>query len=81
MCNFCFEIEYNFFPSEKEWLKFDLDLTKKIGDNKMKEIEFNHDGVRDKDDGEYIYKCLTCNQKWKLKEPDNFFRGYFLKIK
>jgi len=81
MCNNCFETEYNSFPSEKEWLDFDLELTKKLGSNKMKNLDFKHDGKRDKDDGEYIYECLTCKQKWKLKDPDYSFRGYFLKTK
>lgn len=81
MCNNCFEIEYNSFPSEKEWLIFDLELTKKLGSQKMKYLEFKNDGKRDKDDGVYIYECLICNQKWKLKDPDYSFRGYFFKTK
>lgn len=79
MCSNCFETEYNSFPSEKEWLEFDLQLTRKLGSNKMKNLEFKRDGKRDKDDGKYIYECLTCKQKWKLKDPDYSFRGYFLK--
>jgi len=47
----------------------------------MKNLEFKHDGKRGKEDGEYIYECLTCKQKWKLKDPDYSFRGYFLKTK
>ena len=81
MCNNCFEKEYHSFPSEKDWLDFDLELTKKLGSNKIKNKEFKRDGKRDKDDGEYIYECLTCKQKWKLKAPDYSFRGYFLKTK
>ncbi len=46
----------------------------------MKNVEFKLDGKRDKDDGEYIYECLVCGEKWKLKEPDYSFRGYFLQI-
>ena len=78
MCPDCFEKEFKSFPSEKEWQEFDLLLTKKLGSNKMIEIEFRADGKRDKDDGEYIYECLACREKWKLKEPDYSFRGYFL---
>lgn len=81
MCNNCFEREYNSFPSEEDWLAFDLELTKKLGSNKMKNLEFRRDGKRDKDDGDYIYECLVCKQKWKLKDPDYSFRGYFLKTK
>jgi hypothetical protein len=43
----------------------------------MKYIDFKSDGQRDKDDGEYFYQCLNCNQKWKLKDPDNSAKGYF----
>lgn len=81
MCYDCFDKEYTSFPSEKEWLEFDLDLTQKLGSNKMKNLEFKRDGIRDKDDGEYTYECLTCKQKWKLKDQDYSFKGYFLKIK
>ncbi len=80
MCDECFIIEFSFFPSEKEWLQFDVELTKKLGDNRMKYIEFKGDGKRDKDDGEYLYECLICGQKWKLKDPDYSFRGYFLRV-
>jgi hypothetical protein len=80
MCNFCFEIEIESFQSEKDWLEFDLLLTKKLGNGIMKNIKFVHDGKRDKDDGEYIYVCLKCGQKWKLRDPDYSFRGYFLKF-
>jgi len=80
-CNNCFEREYKSFQSEKEWLAFDIELTKKLGSNKIKNIEFSQDGVRNKDKGEYIYECLACKQKWKLKDPDYSFRGYFLKTK
>jgi hypothetical protein len=79
MCPNCFEEEISSFSSEREWQSFDLLLTKKLGGNKMKKVEFRPDGERDKDDGEYIYKCLTCGERWRLKEPDYSFRGYFLK--
>jgi hypothetical protein len=81
MCIECFEIEYKLFMTEKEWNTFDLLLTKKLSSNKMILVNFERDCKRNKDDGEYIYQCLTCNQRWKLKDPDNAFRGYFLKTK
>ena len=81
MCNECFNDEINSFPSEKDWLEFDLNLSKKLGNGKMKNIDFRRDNKRDKDDGEYIYVCQYCQQKWKLKDPDYSFRGYFLKTK
>ncbi|RKD85040.1 hypothetical protein [Mangrovibacterium diazotrophicum] len=81
MCKHCFDNEFPSFPSEDDWLKFDLELTKKLGSDKMKQIEFRPDGIRDKDDGEYIYQCNFCHEKWKLKDPDYSFRGYFMKTK
>ena len=79
MCSDCFEKEYTAFPTENEWLEFDLELTKKLGSNKMQNTDFRPDVKRDKDDGIYIYKCNSCGQKWKLKDPDYSFRGYFLR--
>ena len=80
MCDDCFKTEIKSFPDETTWNSFDLDLTKKLGEGKMKNIEFINDGQRDKDDGVYIYECLTCGEKWKMKDPSNAFRGYFLKL-
>jgi len=74
MCEECFEYEIKSFPTEKGWLEFDFNLSKKLGIRKMKHIEI-------KPDGEYIYECNNCNQLWKLKDPDYSFRGYFLKTK
>lgn len=80
MCDNCFTTEIQSFPDAKSWTTFDLELTKKLGQGKIKDVKFVHDGQRDKDDGQYIYECMTCGEKWKLKDPDNAFRGYFLKL-
>ena len=72
MCSNCFEIEYKTFVTEQEWLDFDLQLVKKLGSNKMQHL-------RDVD-GEHFYECLSCHEKWKLRDPDHGFRGYFLKV-
>lgn len=80
MCENCFITERRSFPDEKAWTSFDLELTKKLGEGKMKNVKFVHDGERDKDDGQYIYECVTCGEKWKMKDPDNVFRGYFLSL-
>lgn len=80
MCEDCYDIEHKSFPNEKIWLDFDLELTKKLGKSKMKYVKFNRNGARDKDDGKYVYKCNSYKQRWKLKEPDYSFRGYFLKV-
>jgi len=77
MCEDCFLSEYKSFPSYNGWLNFDLELTKKLGSGKMSFVEFSPDGIREKDDGDYIYKCASCQQHWQLKEPDNALRGYF----
>lgn len=79
MCDMCFSTEIKSFPTEEGWLKFDLELTIKLGKNHMKYSEFTPDGIRDKDDGSYIYECNYCGQKWRLKEPDYSIRGYFFK--
>lgn len=81
MCENCFHNEIQSFPTEEGWLKFDLELTTKLGSQKIKYIKFTPDGIIDKNDGEYIYECNSCHQKWKLKDPEYSFRGYFLKIK
>lgn len=79
MCKDCFNNEIKSFPSENEWPEFDLSLTKKLVSGKMKNIDFINDGKREKNDGEHVYVCQSCSQKWKLKDPDYSFRGYFLK--
>jgi hypothetical protein len=80
MCNDCFIIEYKSFLSEKEWLDFDLKLTQKLSSGKMKYVKFIADWKRGKDDGEYIYFCQSCNQKWKLRDYLDS-SGYFIKSK
>ena len=80
MCDNCFITEINSFPDNASWLKFDLDLTKKLGLGKLKYIKFIQDGRFDKDDGKYIYHCLICDDRWKLKEPSGSFRGYLRQL-
>lgn len=81
MCQKCFNTEYSSFPSEQDWLDFDLELSEKIiSANGLKQIRFISDGKRDKDDGEYVYQCQSCQTIWKLKDPDYAIRGYFLKV-
>lgn len=80
MCKDCFIIEIESFHTEHVWLNFDLKLTQKLGSGKIKNTDFIRDCKRDKDDGEYIYICQTCNQKWRLREPNYPDRGYFVKF-
>ncbi len=79
MCNNCFEEEIENFLERKEWLQFDILLTKKLINNSISYLEFSSDGQRHKDDGAYIYQCNSCNQKWHLKEPEDHLGGFFLK--
>ena len=79
MCEDCF-IEEVVFRDREHWDKFDLELSKKLGAEKLVPLGFNNDGVYDKDDGLYIYKCTSCKQKWKLRDPvDNNGNGWFLR--
>jgi hypothetical protein len=73
MCEDCFNREYLSFKSEDIWLEFDLQLVEKLGRGEMKYLS-------NTDEGEYFYKCQNCNQKWRLKDPDYSFRGYFLRV-
>ena len=80
MCEVCFQYEISSFPDEKSCTAFDLELTKKLAQGNMKYSKLDLDMWRDRDDGDYIYECLTCGEKWKLRDPDNAFRGYFKKL-
>ena len=80
MCNDCFGTEIKLFKDKSTWTSFDFELTKKIQQGKIKHIKFIPDRFRDKDDGEDIYECLTCGQRWKLRDPWHFGDGYFLKL-
>ena len=81
MCEKCFQKEIVSFSSEKEWIDFDWELTKKLGSNKMKSFEFIVDRNVENHLIDYIYECCFCHQKWKLQDPDLSIRGYFLKIR
>ena len=74
MCNNCFDTEISSFPTENGWIEFDLELTKKLVAKKMRHVKANPDGVN-------IYECNSCNEIWKLSDPDYSYRGYFLKTR
>jgi hypothetical protein len=79
MCENCFLNETE-FKDRKHWENFDLELSKKLGAEKLVPLYFKNDGVHDKDDGLYIYKCTSCNEKWKLRDPVDYNgRGWFLR--
>lgn len=76
MCKYCFETEYYEFKSEFEFEKFSKEFDSKI----VKTIQF----VKTENSDARIvnvYKCKYCKQLWWLSDPDNHWRGYFLKEK
>ena len=80
MCKDCFTDEVKEFPERNYWEKIDLILSQKLAEGKIIYKEFVNDALRDKDDGKYFYKCTSCGETWKLREPNgNFGGGYFLK--
>jgi hypothetical protein len=79
MCDKCFYDEIKFFPTQEDFEKFDLELTKKIANDKsIKMAEFVNTAW--KDIGYQVYECLMCGQKWKLYKPDYLIKGYFLRL-
>lgn len=73
MCNDCFESNRS-FETEQEWKDFDEQLTEKLGAGHMQFIEALED------DGEFMYVCSSCDQKWKLKDSDGGVGGYFMRV-
>ena len=79
MCNSCFISEINSFPTQEDFEKFDLVLTKKIANDKtIKMGEFVNTAW--KDIGYQVYECTNCKQLWTLYVPDNSDRGCLLAI-
>ena len=77
MCNDCFPAEIRSFPDEAAWTNFDLALTQKLAQGKLRYLRFVPDRLRGKDDGAYLYVCRSCGQQWKLKAQDEDISGYF----
>jgi hypothetical protein len=75
MCPYCFEIEFPSFPTNQEWMDFDILLSLKLNSHKLKFVSDESNGA-----GEYTYECLSCKQKWKLHDPDRNDRGSFLAV-
>jgi hypothetical protein len=80
MCEDCFTDEIKSFEGKTAWIAFDLELTRRLQQGKVKHINFVRDMERDKDDGEEIYRCMSCGQGWKLKNHYDNGDGYFLKL-
>jgi hypothetical protein len=87
MCDKCFLSDINSFQSEKDYLDFDLVLTKKLVNEKVvkyinfvKIAEVKIDSRDYNDIGYHTYMCSVCGQLWALRDPDYSDKGFFRKI-
>ncbi len=80
MCDKCFTTEISKFKDHKHWTTFDLDLSQKLGQGKIKQIRVVSKGRPGDEEELYVYQCSTCGQKWKLEEPHDHGDGYFIKL-
>jgi hypothetical protein len=74
MCKFCFETEIHNFNSLSEFENFERELFSKkirILESSKKKNTFL--------DFDVSYQCNNCLEIWHLSEPENAWRGYFLK--
>jgi hypothetical protein len=79
MCNSCFTSNIDSFPTQEDFEKFDLLLTKKIANDKTIKIrEFVNTAW--KDVGYQAYECTNCGQLWALFTPDYSDRGCLFAI-
>ena len=79
MCDYCFNDEIYEFKSDKEFKDFHVELSKKIFPLSKKGLKF----IEEKDDGTEKkygkYKCKSCNSEWWFAEPNDLFKGFFLR--
>ena len=80
MCDNCFTTEIKKFENRKQWTAFDLELTQKLGQEKLKEIRVVNKRRQGDEYELHFYQCATCGQKWKLQDQDNHPEGYFIKL-
>jgi hypothetical protein len=79
MCNKCFNVEIKVFATYADFDQFDLELTKKMANDKSVIMtEFVKTSREDR--GYQIYESPCCGQLWKLSEPDYSYRGYFPRL-
>ena len=77
MCEKCFQQGRSKFESYSEFDDFE-----KIIDSKIREGIFTINTENHIDNfHNSIYRCTYCNQNWCLSDPDNSWRGYFLRQK
>ena len=79
MCDKCFNSEIKSFPTQKDFITFDLVLLMKIANDKSIKMKENVLTAW-KDQGYSVYECVVCGQLWKLSQPDYANRGYFLRL-
>jgi hypothetical protein len=80
MCDNCFTTEIFKFESQKQWTAFDLELTQKLGQGKLKQTGINGRRIDGDEQFKYVYQCLTCGQEWELDELHDHGDGHFLKL-
>ena len=76
MCKDCFESEYYKFNSSAEFDKFNDEF-----DSKISRTILFVSAEKYRTDLHNVYKCKSCEEIWWLSDPDNHWRGYFLKEK
>jgi len=74
MCDKCFNKEFLGFGSNKEFEIFLKDFETKIA----KSVHFVKQEYY-KTDNHTVYSCENCKTLWWLSDPDNHWRGYFMK--
>lgn len=79
MCDYCFHLEIYDFKSDKEFKDFQIELSKKLfplSKTGLKCIEDKDEDI-EKKYGRYV--CESCNSEWWFAEPNDLFKGFFLR--
>jgi hypothetical protein len=79
MCDACFNKEIPRFVTHEEFEKFDLELSKKIKPLSESGLKYLGDSEFALDIGYGKYLCQNCKTEWWYSEPDNAWRGFFVR--
>lgn len=79
MCDVCFNKEIPRFITHEEFEKFDLELSKKIKPLSESGLKYLGDSEFTFDKGHGKYLCQDCGTEWWYSEPDQAWRGFFLR--
>lgn len=79
MCEFCFDLEIPRFESSVDHEKFDLELSQKVKPLSIKGLIYLGDSGSGFLIGYGTYRCQNCNTEWWYSEPEQAWRGFFLK--